>query len=275
MTIHLGGSSRQSLTVGRAALDKTISGSTADVLSKLSQDLFVVVNGLGTSISLRRAVTDPARNETDKGALFKEIFGNKISQNALELATSLATNRWSKPSDLLVALEQIAIETEAGAANARGELDKLEDEVFSFTRSLANNQELRNALAGNPDAVKEKVALVNQILASATSGTKALIAQIVNGLYGRSIESALADLATATAARRNLVIAQVRSAVALTDEQKKKLSAALSKEIGQNIRVNVETDPKILGGVSIRFRDELIDGTIVSRMAEANLALAK
>jgi F-type H+-transporting ATPase subunit delta len=49
----------------------------------------------------------------------------------------------------------------------------------------------------------------------------------------------------------------------------------LSKEIGQNIRVNVETDPKILGGVSIRFRDELIDGTIVSRMAEANLALAK
>ncbi|MEN9679355.1 MAG: hypothetical protein RLZ57_484 [Actinomycetota bacterium] len=275
MTIHLGGSSRQSLTVGRTALDKTISGSTAEVLSKLSQDLFVVVNGLGTSISLRRAVTDPARNEIDKGALFKEIFGNKISQNALELATSLATNRWSKPSDLLVALEQIAIEAEAGAANARGELDKLEDEVFTFTRSLANNQELRNALAGNPDAVKEKVALVNQILASATSGTKALIAQIVNGLYGRSIESALGDLATATAARRNLVIAQVRSAVALTDEQKKKLSAALSKEIGQNIRVNVETDPKILGGVSIRFRDELIDGTIVSRMAEANLALAK
>lgn len=274
MSIHLGGSSRQSLTVGRAALDKTISGATADVLSKLSQDLFVVVNGLGSSISLRRAVTDPARNEADKGALFKEIFGNKISANALEIASALATNRWSKPSDLLIALEQIAIEAEAGAANARGELDKLEDEVFAFTKTLAKNQDLRNALAGNPDAVKEKSALVNQVLANATSGTKALITQVVNGLFGRSIEGALSDLATATAARRNLVIAQVRSAVALTDDQKKKLAAALSKQIGQNIRVNVETDPKILGGVSIRFRDELIDGSIVSRMAEANLALA-
>jgi F-type H+-transporting ATPase subunit delta len=274
MSIHLGGSSRQSLTVGRAALDKTISGATADVLSKLSQDLFVVVNGLGSSISLRRAVTDPARNEADKGALFKEIFGNKISANALELASALATNRWSKPSDLLIALEQIAIEAEAGAANARGELDKLEDEVFAFTKTLAKNQDLRNALAGNPDAVKEKSALVNQVLANATSGTKALITQVVNGLFGRSIEGALSDLATATAARRNLVIAQVRSAVALTEDQKKKLAAALSKQIGQNIRVNVETDPKILGGVSIRFRDELIDGSIVSRMAEANLALA-
>lgn len=274
MSIHLGGSSRQSLNVGRAALDKTISGATADVLSKLSQDLFVVVNGLGSSISLRRAVTDPARNEADKGALFKEIFGNKISANALELASALATNRWSKPSDLLIALEQIAIEAEAGAANARGELDKLEDEVFAFTKTLAKNQDLRNALAGNPDAVKEKSALVNQVLANATSGTKALITQVVNGLFGRSIEGALSDLATATAARRNLVIAQVRSAVALTDDQKKKLAAALSKQIGQNIRVNVETDPKILGGVSIRFRDELIDGSIVSRMAEANLALA-
>ena len=116
--------------------------------------------------------------------------------------------------------------------------------------------------------------MVNQVLANATSGTKALITQVVNGLFGRSIEGALSDLATATAARRNLVIAQVRSAVALTDDQKKKLAAALSKQIGQNIRVNVETDPKILGGVLIRFRDELIDGSIVSRMAEANLALA-
>ena len=274
MSIHLGGSSRQSLTAGRAALDKVISGASADLLSKLSQELFVVVNGLGTAITLRRAVTDPARNEADKGVLFKEIFGNKISANALELATALATNRWSKPSDLLIALEQIAIEAEAGAANARGELDKLEDEVFAFTRILAANQDLRNALAGNQDAVKEKTALVNQVLSSATSGTKALIAQVVNGLYGRSIEGALSDLANATAARRNLVIALVRSAVALTDDQKKKLAAALSKEIGQNIRVNVETDPKILGGVSIRFRDELIDGSIVSRMAEANLALA-
>ena len=274
MSIHLGGSSRQSLTIGRAALDKKITGASADLLSKLSQDLFVVVNGLGTAITLRRAVTDPARNEADKAVLFKEIFGNKISAEALELSTALATNRWSKPSDLLVALEQIAIEAEAGAANARGELDKLEDEIFAFTRTLAANQELRNALAGNPAAVSEKIALVNQVLANATSGTKALIAQVANGLYGRSIESSLADLANATAARRNLVIAQVRSAVALTDDQKKKLAAALSKQIGQNIRVNVETDPKILGGVSIRFRDELIDGSIVSRMAEANLALA-
>ena len=70
MSIHLGGSSRQSLEAGRAALDKVISGANADSLSKLSQDLFVVVNGLGTSIALRRAVTDPARNDADKNALF-------------------------------------------------------------------------------------------------------------------------------------------------------------------------------------------------------------
>ena len=131
MSIHLGGSSRQSLEAGRAALDKVISGANADSLSKLSQDLFVVVNGLGTSIALRRAVTDPARNDADKNALFKEIFANKISANALELAGSVATKRWSKPSDLLVALEQIAVEAEAGAANSRGELDKLEDEGLS------------------------------------------------------------------------------------------------------------------------------------------------
>jgi len=171
-------------------------------------------------------------------------------------------------------MEQIAIQAEAGAANARGELDKLEDEIFAFGRALAANQDLRNALNGNPDAISEKVALVNQVLKSATSSTRALVSQVVNGLWGRNIETALSDIAHATAEHRNLVVAHVQSAIDLSADQKAKLASALSKQIGQAVRINVETNSKVVGGVSIRFRDELIDGTVISRMAEASQALA-
>ena len=136
------------------------------------------------------------------------------------------------------------------------------------------NQDLRNALNGNPDAIAEKKALVDQVLKSATSSTRALVAQVVNGLWGRNIESALSDIAHATAEHRSLVVAHVQSAIELTADQKAKLAAALSKQVGQAVRVNVETNPKVVGGVSIRFRDELIDGTVISRMAEASQALA-
>ena len=274
MAIHLGGSSRNSLAAVREVLDKTLSGLSGDAAASLSSDLFAVVNALGQNVALRRAITDPARSAKDKAALLKQLFGSKISDKAFEVANTAIANRWSSPSDLLIAMEQIAIQAEAGAANARGELDKLEDEIFTFSRALLANQDLRNALNGNPNAVAEKRALVNDVLKGATSSTKALVGQVVNGLWGRNIETALSDIAHATAEHRNLVVALVSSAIDLTAKQKSDLAAALSKQIGQAVRVNVETNPKVIGGVSIRFRDELIDGTVISRMAEASQALA-
>jgi F-type H+-transporting ATPase subunit delta len=274
MAIHLGGSSRNSLAATRVVLDKTLSGLSGDAASALSADLFAVVNALGQNVALRRAITDPSRHADEKSALLKELFGARISDKALAIASGALSNRWSSPSDLLMAMEQIAIEAEAGAANSRGELDKLEEEIFTFGRALVANQDLRNALNGNPDAAAEKKALVEQVLKSATSSTRALVSQVVNGLWGRNIESALSDIAYATAQHRNLVVAHVQSAIDLTADQKSKLAAALSKQIGQAVRVNVETNPKVVGGVSIRFRDELIDGTVISRMADASQALA-
>lgn len=274
MAIHLGGSSRASLAATRDVLDKTLNGLSGDAAAALSTDLFAVVNALGQNVALRRAITDPSRQASEKEALLKQLFANRISDKSLAIAAAAVANRWSSPSDLLISLEQIAIQAEAGAANARGELDKLEDEIFAFGRALTANQDLRNALNGNPDAISEKVALVNQVLKSATSSTRALVSQVVNGLWGRNIETALSDIAHATAEHRNLVVAHVQSAIDLSAEQKAKLASALSKQIGQAVRINVETNSKVVGGVSIRFRDELIDGTVISRMAEASQALA-
>ena len=274
MAIHLGGSSRNSLAATREVLDKSLAGLSGDAASALSNDLFAVVNALGQNVALRRAITDPSRNAADKAGLLKQLFGSRISDTALNIANSAVNNRWSSPSDLLISLEQIAIQAEAGAANSRGELDKLEEEIFAFGRTLAANQDLRNALNGNPDAVAEKRALVNNVLRSATTSTKSLVSQIVNGLWGRNIENALSDIAHATAEHRSLVVAHVQSAIDLTADQKAKLAQALSKQVGQSVRVNVETNSKVIGGVSIRFRDELIDGTVISRMAEASQALA-
>ena len=274
MAIHLGGSSRQSLAATSKALDAELNGLPADDASALSSDLFSVVNVLGQNVSLRRAITDPARSAEDKSSLLSGIFGAKLSKRAMAVASKAISLRWSAPGDLLIGMEQVAIQAEASAANTRGQLDQLEDELFTFSRALAANQDLRNTLNGNSDAVTEKRVLISEVLKNATSSTKFLVGQIVNGLWGRTIENALSDVSYATASYRNLVVANVHSAIALSDQQKTELTKALSKQVGQAVRINVEIDPRVLGGVSIRFRDELIDGTVISRMAEASQALA-
>jgi len=107
-----------------------------------------------------------------------------------------------------------------------------------------------------------------------SASTTRLIGHLVSGLRGRNIESTINFYSAAIAARRERVIAHVRSAVVMTDAQKEKLTKTLSQKIGQPVRLNVEIDETVLGGLSIRFADELIDATIVSRLADAGRALA-
>ncbi len=274
MRIHLGGSSRQSLVAARAKLDAAVKGASAASASELSAHLFFAAEAFATNTSLRRAFTDSSRDGSAKAALVKDLFGSKISASASELLTAIADLRWSAAKDLVIVLEQLAIEAEATAANADGELDRLEAEFFAVSRVIADNFELRKALVGN-GSVEAKGALIADVLSkSASAFTVKLAVALVTSLRSRSIEAAFADYLFGLANRRNRLIAHVRVATEITDAQKTRLAAAIEKQVGQPITVNIQVDPSILGGVSVKFADELVDGSISNRLAGAGRALA-
>ena len=59
--------------------------------------------------------------------------------------------------------------------------------------------------------------------------------------------------------------ADVTTAVELTNDEKQKLSQALSSMVGKAINLNLKVDPDIVGGFRARVGDRLIDGTLKSR----------
>jgi len=273
MRIHLGGSSRQSLVAARTALDAAVKGASAAAASELSSHLFAAADLFAGNTSLRRAITDPARDKAAKAALVKELFTKSTGTLAVSIISELAGLRWSATKDLVYATEQLAIEAEASAANINNELDRVEDELFETSRLVADTFELRKALVstGSSDA---KAALIADVLGKkASTSTIKLASALVASLRGRSIEAAFADYLFGLANRRNRLIAVVRTATALTDAQSKRLATVLEQKVGQPIRINVQIDPTILGGVSIKFADELVDGSVVNRLANAGRAL--
>ncbi len=273
MRIHLGGSSRQSLVASRVALDAAIKGASAASASELSSHLFFAADVFAGNTSLRRAITDPSRDKAAKAALVKDLFGKSTGALAVSLISDVSALRWSATKDVIHVIEQLAIEAEASAANIAGELDRVEDEFFETSRLVADNFELRKALVsvGSTDA---KSALIAEVLGKkASSSTTKLASALVVHLRGRSIEAAFADYLFGLANRRNRLIAVVRTATALTDAQTSRLATVLEKKVGQPIRINVQIDPTILGGVSIKFADELVDGSVVNRLANAGRAL--
>ena len=274
MRIHLGGSSRQSLVIARGALDAAVKGASAATASEISTQLFFATEVFAGKAALRRAITDPSRDIASKSALIKELFGSKIGKEASDLISGVAALRWSASKDVIYVLEQLAIEAEASSANINNELDRLEDELFSASRILLGSAELRSALVGGAGA-ELKAALVTELLTkSASASTVKLVRALVTQRRGRSIEAAFAQYLFGLANRRNRLIAVVRTAAPISDAQKVRLSGAIEKQVGQPIRVNIQVDPTIIGGVSIKFADEVIDASISNRLAHAGRALA-
>ncbi len=273
MRAHLGGSSRASLMSARASLDAAVRDGQLDHIgaSTLSTQLFFVAEVLNTNIAVRRALTDSTRDTASKATFVSELFGSKIGQSALGVITEISTMRWSAPKDLVLVIEALAIEAEAAAANIAGELDRVEEEIFTAARAIAGSVQLRKALTSDAKLAKET--LVSEILKGASGSTVKLVSQIVNSWRGRSVESAFADYAYALAAHRNRVIALVKIAGPMSVVQQERLMAVLNKQVGQPVRINIEIDPHVIGGVSVKFADELVDGTVSNRLAKAARAV--
>ena len=272
MRAQLGGSSRQSLVAARTALDAAVKGVDAQAASTLSAELFFAADVLGSNISVRRALTDTSRDAAAKGALIKDLLASKVGAATVSLLTELSALRWSGAKDLVQVIEQLAIEAEATAANISGDLDRVENEMFVVSTTISNSSELRKAFKSDAGVAKSQ--LVAELLKNASSSTTKLVSQMVNSWRGRSIESAFADYQWALAARRNRVIALVRIAAPISQAQQDRLAAALDKQVGQPVRMNIEIDPAVLGGVSVKFADEMVDGSVSNRLAGAARALA-
>ena len=274
MTLAMKATSRQSLSAARNALEKKLT--SAEIAATAARELLAMVVVFDSNISLSRALTDRSRNVADKSELIKRVFANSISEVTLSFANELIALRWSSPSDLVSAIERLGIETEAAAAEKSNSLDRLEEELFSFTQTVRKSPELRATLNDRARTGARKSDLIASLLkGKSLEATVRLIGALVDHPRGRNVDSVMADLADAIAARKSRTIAHVKSAVVLTQDQVDRIAQSLSAQIGTQVRVNVEIDATVVGGLNIRFGDEVIDGSIATRIGSAQRLLAE
>jgi F-type H+-transporting ATPase subunit delta len=270
----LGGSSRASVLTLRKSLADLVSKQSATDAAQFSADLFTVLTVLSSSVGLRRALTDNSRDAASKAELISNLFGKNVTDAAKTLFSQAASLRWSNPAEIADAIENLAVESASAAADKSGELEKLENQLFDFARVLIANPEFRQALNTASDTDANKVSLLESVVNGKYSlPTINLLKRVVVLRRGRSIDATLATYSHYVSNSRNRLVAHVKTAIALTDSQTSSLIAALTKQMGREVHVNIEIDPKVLGGISIRYADDVIDGTVVNRLAEASRAL--
>jgi F-type H+-transporting ATPase subunit delta len=250
-----------------------LTGSAQAAIS-LGDELFSVAGVLATQSALRRALSDPSRSSRARASLATAVLAGKVSDDASGLVAAVAAARWSAPGDVTDAIEQLAVQAVVAAAEHEGRLDELEDELFRFGRVVASQPELRMALTNPFVAADAKRQLLDDLLA-AKVGPEALrlISQAATNPLGRSLDVSLEDYAKIAARRRERMVAEVHVAVPLSDEQRSRLAGALASMYGHQVHLNVVLDPRVSGGMTVRVGDELIDGSVATRLAAAGRRL--
>jgi F-type H+-transporting ATPase subunit delta len=272
-------------------MNAVMHGSSAESLARLTDQVVSAVEGgadgaeLGTALfgasavvagqpSLRRALTDPSTEAAARTGLAEAVFGPHLPADAAAVVSAAAGQRWVVGSDLPRALEQLGVVALVKSADREGAGDRVEEELFAFGRSVTEHPDLRSALSDPARSVADKQALVRSLLEGKTHpSTVLLVEQAATGGH-LTLTNAIEAFITMAARTRNRLVALVRVAQPLADDEEKRLAAALSAQYDRTVHLNTVVDPSLLGGIHVSVGDEVIDGTVSSRLDEAARRLA-
>ncbi|MEJ6720317.1 ATP synthase F1 subunit delta [uncultured Ilumatobacter sp.] len=152
-------------------------------------------------------------------------------------------------------------------ARAEGTLDEVEDELFRFARSYESSEELRTALTDDQVPAEKRQAIVEDLLGGkATSTTTQLVSMVVGSGRGRDLPAIVDQLVQRAAGSKDLDVAEVRTAIALTADQQARLKAALENATGKSISLKTVVDASVLGGIVATIGDTVIDDTVRTRI---------
>lgn len=263
----MGSATREALASAKRAL---ASVSAKDGLATATQ-LFEAGRVIGQSAQLRSALADPAAASEDKKAVIDRLFGG-LGAPAQAILFEIASSRWSTQDDLLAGIEEIAIRAAASSA-AKGAA--VEAELFSFGAAVSSNAELELAVGSKLGTPAAKSQLVHSLLAKKTSPqTLAIVDHLVQQPRGRRIGELIRQAAGIVADQAQLSVATVVTASPLSSAQLDRLRAGLSKQHGRDLRINQVVDPSIIGGLRVQIGDDVIDGTVSTRLTDLRIRLA-
>lgn len=241
---------------------------------ELGQELFAVAGLLNSQPSLRRALTDPSAGPEARRNLASRVLEGRVSPPTIDAVAAAVTARWSSAGDLVVALEQLGVLAVVIDADKAAALNDLEDQLFRFSRVVAGNTRLRDAITNKQAPLALRQQLVSGLLEGKASPAAAALAVQAVASRHRSVESALEEYQRVAAEREQRLVGTVRTAVDLTGDELERLGAALARIYGKQIHLNVLVDPAVVGGIRVEIGDDVIDGSVVSRLDDARRRLA-
>ncbi|MDZ8171238.1 F0F1 ATP synthase subunit delta [Microbacterium xanthum] len=262
----MGSATTQALSATTAALSSA-SGVDLDV----ARELFAAARAVGDTAALSGALADSAAAPAARAKVVADVFGASLRPVSVSLLTTAVEQRWSSASEMVDGLEELAVR----AAAVSDPSAPVEDELFRFSRTIAENADLELALGSRLGEASAKGALVDTLLSGRSSeATRLIVSSLVQQPRERRVRQLLADAMRVVADQRGRTVATVSSASPLSEAQSQRLAATLSARYGTEVSINTVVDPSVIGGVRVQIANDVIDASVSTRLADLRQKLA-
>ncbi len=256
--------SRSALESARERWDGLLANRPGEELN-LGLQIFSVVDILKKSHALVNALEDASRSEDDRARLAQVILSGKVSDEIIELTMGLARDSWSEVGDIAIALEELGVYAILYGSRRQGLLGETEEQLYHSSRILTKERDLRLAFNSVVQSVERRTDLVKEVFRRANPYTIALLQRAV-AVEDHSIATLLRRYIASAADMGEHMVAAVTSALPLTREQEQRLTDILSAKYQSDVQIHVAIDTSVIGGLRIHINDDVIDGTLASRL---------
>ncbi|MDA0716970.1 MAG: ATP synthase F1 subunit delta [Cyanobacteria bacterium] len=162
-------------------------------------------------------------------------------------------------------------------AESRKETDAVAEQVKSLLAVLSSSPELRAALASPVlEAEAKKAALAKLFDDQVTPAVQNLLKLLADRQRLPMIDAVLMRFLELYRELRNITLAKVTSAAALSEEQQAELNRKVQAITGsKSVEFDLVVDPSLIGGFIVNMGSQVIDASLSGQVRRLGLALAQ
>ena len=154
------------------------------------------------------------------------------------------------------------------------------------TETLAELTALRDVLEQNPEFTKALLSLrideaaKQKMLAALSEGTSQVVGNLIQMTYDyrriQNLPAIITKYEELVHKAAGIVNAEVQTAVPLSDEQVSRLKEKLAQRYQANeVRLTQSVDENLLGGVIVKANDQILDGSLATKLAAISQSIIR
>ena len=154
-----------------------------------------------------------------------------------------------------------------GIAEERGRIDAVAADLDSVNRLLATSRELQLLVASPVVRPGKKRAIFHDLFASSLGEeVRVFLDLLINKGREEHIPGLAEEFAALRDAHLGIVTAHAATAIPIDKQQQDHLQARLADITGRTIRLALQLDPSLVGGLVVRIGDTVYDGSVTRQL---------